>query len=469
MKPGEKVMLGHRMRQLRQSVGLNQTEMAAEIGISASYLNLIEHNQRPVTASLLLRLGETFDIDLKAFAADDSARLVAELSDAFADPVLAGTSITRRELQDFVRVSPVAAEAMSRLYDAYRQIRDEVREIADVNLKKVVAPTERVRTALEEAGNHFPVLEDAADQLWKQAKLEREDLYGGLVRHLETKHGLQVRVLPQDVMGTRLRRHDRHRGRILLSEALRREQRSFQLAFQIAFLQQAEVIDDLLATINLPDEEANRLLKKALGSYFAGAVMMPYSAFVASAREFRHDLDLLGRRFGASFEQVCHRLTTLNRSGERGISFFFIRVDQAGNVSKRLSSGSMQFGRYGGGCPKWIVHDAFRQSGRIITQAAELEDGQQVFTIARMVEAGWAAPGPNAPVFVVALGCDLRAAKDICYADHIDIARPRGLVEIGLSCASCERWDCMHRAFPPLGHKQQFDPSIRRAGLFEIE
>ena len=228
-------------------------------------------------------------------------------------------------------------------------------------------------------------------------------------------------------------------------------------------------MDELCSRHRLSDDAACSLFRMTLAGYFAAAVMMPYDGFLNAAKELRHDLDLLGRRFGASFEQVCHRLTSLNAPSNRGIPFFFIRVDDAGNISKRLAAGGMQFARNGGTCPRWDVHKAFRTPDRMRVQAAELPNGQKFFTIARTVPRLWAPAGEEAPEFAVALGCEIHHARDLVYADDLESGRRRQHDPIGIGCTVCERMDCTQRAHPPVGHEVRFDGHSRRLGLYDLD
>jgi predicted transcriptional regulator/DNA-binding XRE family transcriptional regulator len=468
----EKILVGHKLRRFRQSLALSQTVMAESLNISPSYLNLLEHNQRPLTVSLLLRLGNAFDIDLKDFAEDDSAALTTELSEAFADPVLAGERISRRELQDLITAAPGAARGIANLFQAYRKVRAELEVSAGGDRRDIDTntPVERVRDVLQQANNYFASLEQAAAQFRKKANSNTagEAQMESLIAYAGDGLGLGVRVMPVSVMGVQLRRHDHHRREILISEALRRPQRQFHLLVQLALISQSDLIDQICAEHGITDAACQSLFRVTLAGYFAGAVMMPYEAFLDAAKEMRYDLDLLGRRFGASFEQVCHRLTTLNAPTARGIPFFFIRVDDAGNISKRLAAGGMQFAKHGGTCPKWNVHKAFRTPEQMLFQAAELPNGQKFFTIARTVPRLWSPPHEPAPEFAVALGCEMHHARDLAYADHIIQAKTTPPDPIGIACAVCERMECAQRAHPPVGHDVKFDGNMRRVGLYDL-
>ena len=324
-----KAMLGPKIRRFRSNLGMSQTEMADEIGISPSYLNLIEHNQRPVTVPLLFKLGQAFELDLKQFAEDDDAKTVAELAEVFSDPLFRDQPVRPVELQEFAARSPNAAQAMLRLYQAYRQVWENARTSSTLAGRdplpdpgQPLSPVDAVRDMQQREANHFPELEKGAELLWREAGLERNDLFRGLIDYLSTKKGLVVKVMPVHVMTDTLRRYDPHGRRILLSEALLASGRCFQLASQIAALDYHELIETIIDRLVPADSETRNLLFVALCNYFAGAVLMPYEDFRSSAQELRHDLELLRRRFGASFEQVAHRLTTLQRVGARGIPFF---------------------------------------------------------------------------------------------------------------------------------------------------
>lgn len=470
----EKILVGHKLRRFRQSVSLSQTAMAETLDISPSYLNLLEHNQRPLTVSLLLRLGNAFDIDLKDFAEDDSAALTTDLTEVFADPLLSGDRISKRELKDMITAAPSAARGIVNLFAAYRKVRAELEVTASDGRSGVESnnPVEIIRGVLQQANNYFVDLELVAESFRTTATRDAagfgDPQMESLVAYAANGMGLRVRVMPVHIMGSQLRRYDQHRREILLSEALRRPQRQFHLLVQLALISQGEIIDDLCHQHDITPGACQSLFRVTLAGYFAAAVMMPYDDFLEAARELRYDLDLLGRRFGASFEQVCHRLTSLNAPSARGIPFFFVRVDDAGNISKRLAAGGMQFAKHGGTCPKWNVHKAFRTPDQMLFQAAELPNGQKFFTIARTVPKLWSPPNEPAPEFAVALGCEMHHARDLVYADHLAAMKTVTLEPIGIGCAVCERMECAQRAHLPVGHEVKFDGPMRRVGLYDL-
>jgi predicted transcriptional regulator len=472
----KKAMLGHKVRRYRQEQNLSQTEMAAMLEISPSYLNLIEHNQRPVTVPLLFRLGQVFQIDLREFAQDEASALAAGLREVLSDPVFEGLKVREQEIREVAEVSPSVAQAVMNLYKAYAEMREDTQALVERlagpdevhGLDVQTFPIEEVRDFHQSQANHFPELETAAEALWQDAGLEHGVLYQGMTRYLQSVHGIGVKVMPVDIMGETLRRFDFHRRRVLLSEMLPPPGQNFQLAVQVALASQGELLDRLVAKANLSSPDAEKLCRIGLAGAFAGAVLMPYDAFLASAKELRYDLEILQNRFGVSFEQVCHRLTTLQRKGARGVPFFFIRIDHAGNISKRLSGAGFIFARFGGTCPRWIIHDAFRAPGTIHTQQASMPDGSTFLTIARTVDPILGGHHGRQPRLAVAMGCDMGQAKNLVYGDTMDVKNKQAATEVGVSCRICERLDCSQRAHPPLNHRLRLDENVRRFAPFSI-
>lgn len=458
----EKLFAGARLRRLRKDIGQTQAQFSDALGVSASYLNLIERNQRPMTARVLLALAEAFDVDVRAFAAESDRQLVADLKAAAADPVLKGADLDARDLQDLADAHPRAAEAFGRLYQAYR---DTNAAASDLALRAAeggaggaaLSPLEEVRDALDAAQNYFPALEAEAETI-RAGLPESETVEAALVQHLKRTHGAAVRTYDDQVMGGALRRFDFHARKLLLSDLLEPAQRAFHVAACIVNLDLGEALDAEAARAQALSPDAATLYRASLANYAAAALLMPYSAFYEAAEKTRYDIDALRRRFNVSFEQVCHRLTTLNRPGERGVAFFMIRVDQAGNVSKRFGGGVLAFARSGGGCARWRLFDAFRAPERIHVQGLELPDGARFVSVARAVARPLAAGG--AAMHAVAVGCDAAEMGRLVY-DAGPVFTP-----VGLSCRLCERADCAERAFPPLQRSLNAEPHTRGAAPF---
>lgn len=460
----EKLFAGARLRRLRKDIGQTQAQFAEALGVSASYLNLLERNQRPVTARVLLALAEGFDIDVRSFGSEADRQVLADLDALARDPVLEGVDLDQRDLKDLVDANPRAADALSRIYQAWREANTTANDLAaqvagGTGAGTVISPLEEVRDALDGRQNHFPELEHAAEAL--RAGLEPDiPLELALMRRLQREHGAAVRTYDDAVMGGALRRFDFHARKLLLSEQLPAEARIFHIAATLGLLEAGDVLDAEVARGGFSGEGARQLYRAALANYLAAAVQMPYAGFFEAAEKARYDIDTLSRRFSASFEQVCHRLTTLNRPGARGVAFFMLRMDQAGNVTKRFGGGVIPFARSSGGCARWRLFDALRMPERIHVHTIELPYRMRFVTIARAVSRP--LPGGGVQMQVLTLGCEAKEAGRLVY-DPGESAPP---LEVGLSCRLCERRDCGERAFPPLQRTVRLDPHVRGRAPF---
>jgi predicted transcriptional regulator/transcriptional regulator with XRE-family HTH domain len=466
-----KLLVGARVRNLREDRGISQAELARLLDISPSYLNQIERNHRPLTVAVLLRLSEEFGIDSDFFAPHDDARLLAELRDALLDDVV-DVKVSRSELADLVADQPTIARALVALRRRHHDLLERTSALLGEPSTSARMPHEEVRDFFYDRSNHIAPLDTMAEELAGALRLEPGDVRVPLARRLADVHG--IRVLPQPATGPtgELRLYD-PQGRILrLSNQLRPGQQAFQLAMQLALLEHDELLTGLAAEASFSGPEARALARIGLAQYYAGALLMPYTAFRAAAEELQYDIERLSERFRVGFETVCHRLSTLQRPRQRGVSFSFIRVDRAGNISKRQSASGLHFGRGGGTCPLWAVYEAFAAPGRIHTQIAEMPDGRRYFWIARTVarrRTGYGVPGK---MFAVGLGCDLRHARRLVYSRGLDLGQGTAAMPIGPGCATCERTACPQRAAPmfdrPLDvdeHRTTFVPyAVERDG-----
>ncbi len=456
-------LIGRSVRRLRQDQGVSQQSLAARLGISASYLNLIEHDQRNVTASLLIKLAETLRVDLATLSGVQERALEADLREVFADPVLGAEPVADAEIEALAG-HPAASRAVLALYRAWRVAREDASGIALPSGRRILLPNEEARDAFHERSNHFPEMEEAASLMLRALNAAPAEMNHALANRLRQRHGLAVRVGPHE---DALRRYDPVGRTLSLSEQLPRESRGFHMAFQLMLLEAREPVEALIEMIAPSTPEAASLIRIGLLNYAAAALLMPYTPFLAAARDLRHDVEALAARFCVSFEQACHRLSSLQRTGERGVPFFFLRVDPAGNVSKRFSAAGFPFARYGGSCPRWVVHSAFATPGSLRVQVAELQDGATFLCFARCVTGPAAAWGEPPPIHVIAMGCDVSNAADMVYADGLDLAR--AAVGIGLSCRLCEREHCRSRAFPPLEHRLAMDPNTASDSPYRFE
>ena len=433
-----KLFAGHAVRRLRRGAGLTQAAMAEMLGISPSYLNLVERNQRPLTAALLLRLAEVFDFDPRTLAASEPGGGAEAIRRRLADPMFADLEVDRNQVEEWLAGAPGGAEAFARAYD---------------RIGAGAAPEEgpdlaaQVRREIERWRNHFADLDAAAEALADELRLGAGDLHGAMAERLRVRHQLSVRILPVEVMPDRLRRLDLHARQLQLSELLDAPARSFALAQQLAEEARGE-IDALVRGAGL-DRVAERLFRRHLTSYFAAALTMPYARFLRACEASGYNIGLLALRFGASHEQVAHRLTTLQRVGARGLPFFMLRTDRAGQVSKRYAGASASPLVEGPGiCPLWAAFDAFAQPDELATQLVELEDGSRWFTLARCVRPAARVAGVRAR-FAVVLGLAANEARTLAAARGVDLAG--SAVPIGLGCRACTRPDCPQRSAPPAG------------------
>ena len=447
-----KLFLGARLKRLRRDRGLNQSQMADQLGISGSYLNHLERNQRPVTAGILLRLAETFDVDMKAFAAEGGEGGATQLGEIFSDPMLSDLGVSRYELVELADNAPLVAEGVARLYTALRELRrhPEEAETGGADPRVLITPETWVRDYIQAQRNHYRELEEASETLGG-ALAHPLSLSEPLRQRLKEAWGVEVRVVDPEVLEDASQHYDPQRRVLMLSTLLRPENRTFGIAYQLALLEFAQLIARMLEVARPPDPGSRRLLHMSFANYAAGAIMMPYGKFLRAAEEHRYAIDRLTAQFGANVEQVSHRLTTLSRSGAKGVPFFMLRVDPAGNISKRYAGESFPFSHFGGTCPRWHLHTAFQTPGQTIRQLIETPDGQRFFTISRTIERPIRPDLRDDALLAIGLGCDAKHAPRIAYADGLDLLNTPA-TPVGPACAICPRLQCAYRATPPAGH-----------------
>ena len=445
--------IGPRLKRLRRELGLTQANMAADLDISPSYVALIERNQRPVTADLLLAIARTYPVDLAYLADGGQEEMSARLKAVLAEPIFADIDLPSLDISDIAASYPGFGEALLRLHTAYTEEQMALAERREQGTgpigESALDPVAQARNFLAARRNCFPALDDSAASVAAEAgSIE------ALIERLKTRHAINVRFVDPEVILGALRWHDQHRQRVYLSQLLDHPGKRFQLALQIALIEANGLIDRILTEGRLETDNARRLTRRALANYWAAAFMMPYRPFLRSARKSRHDIEALSREFGASFEQVAHRLTTLQQPGEEGVPFFFLRLDRAGNVSKRLDGGGFPLARHGGACPLWNVHATFEQPGQVLAQRLELPDGQRFISIARSVRAGGGAYHAPSALRSVALTCPEEFGSHLVYADALAASEP---TPIGVACHLCHRPRCIARSAPPIGREIRGD------------
>ncbi|MFN3524438.1 MAG: short-chain fatty acyl-CoA regulator family protein [Phenylobacterium sp.] len=448
----QKLFVGPKIRRLREERGWKLEACAQRLGLSTSYLSQMEANLRPVTARVLIAMMKVFDVDAASLDADDEQRLMADLREATADPLDEGPHPSLAEIKQVATVAPNFARHYLNLHRAHRRIDERLKTTEQaISLDETVAasallPYEEVRDYFHYKNNYVNSLDVAAEELSRRCGLgEGAAAEQALEAYLAETRGVRVeRVTGGDLM----RRYDPASRTLTLNTVQPAETRSFQLACQIVGADLGELIEQELSDAGLRSQSAAEICRISLTNYAAGALLLPYETFRGAAHDLRHDLDQLALRFQTSFEQVCHRLSTLQRPGARGVPFYFVRVDMAGNITKRHSATRFQFARFGGTCPLWNVHEAFGHDGRTLVQVAEMPDGARYLSLARSVLKRSGAYDLPDRRYALGLGCEIQYADALVYSRGVDLAGPA--VRIGVSCRICERDDCTQRAFPPV-------------------
>ncbi|WP_242129676.1 XRE family transcriptional regulator [Sphingobium sp. Sx8-8] len=446
MADDRKLYLGPKLRVLRRELGLNQTRMAEELGVSPSYLNHLERNQRPLTAQMLLRLANTYDIDIRDFVASTQEGAASALGEILSDALVRDIGIARDEVLEVAENYPGVSEAIGRFYRALTDLRRLPEQVAagPGSVAPLHAPIDWLRETIARAGNHFAELDGAAETLSAELGDDPGAMQAGIRARLKERHGMAVQIVREEVLAGTLRHYDMHRRRLLLSERLASSGRLFALAYHLCSQEMADGIAAQVARAAPPDEDSRRLAGIALTNYAAAALIMPYDRFTRAAEQSRHDLPLLRTRFGVSMEQLAHRLTTLGRTGARGVPFFMAKLDRAGQLSKRFDGEAWPFARLGGTCPRWDAHGA-QAPDMVRAQLLETMEGRRFlsFTIGLPQEGG--ARGRS----VIALGCEAKHGPRIVHADGIDLEKGPA-TETGPTCHLCERRACPDRALPPV-------------------
>jgi predicted transcriptional regulator/DNA-binding XRE family transcriptional regulator len=456
-----RVFAGPAVRKVRREAGMTQAAMAEALAISPSYLNLIEHGQRPLSATVIVKLAERFGFDAAKLGADEVPGGLAGLRRRLADPRFADLGIGAEEVEAWLQSAPATAAAFARLFDGAG---DAAPAPALAEAPEVAA----VRRAIEKWRNHFADLDTRAEELADELRLAGGDLYGTIAERLRTRHQLGIRILPSDVMPDRLRWLDWHARQLMLSELLRPASRTFQAAATLAQIEAKDEIAGLVAGAEYTEPAAAKLFERHLIQYFAAALMMPYGRFLRACDATGYDLLLLQRRFGAGYEQVAHRLTTLQRVGARGLPFFMLRLDRAGQGSKRYAGASQSPLVDGDArCPLWGVHEAFARPGEVVADLVELEDGSRGFTQSRSVAAPGATGSGTPARFAVCVGVDAKVAAPLVAARGIDLMRAPATA-IGLGCRRCTRTGCVQRSMPPLGRPLRFRDGERGVSAFDF-
>lgn len=462
--PAQKLYAGVKLREIRARLALTQKSFADKLGVSLPYLNQMENNHRPVSAAVVLALAQEFGLDVTELTVGESERLVSDMREALADPVFTSGTPPLADLRLAASNAPALARAFLDLHRAYRQTHERLASLdealgrEDASLKP--SPWEEVRDFFHYCDNYLDAVDRAAEHFAMPAG-PRKDV-AILAEDKLRRQGISLTYSDNPI----LRRYDPATRQLMISARAQGATRRFQLLHQVALLTQNDLLEATLDLARFSTPEARDIAKIGLANYFAGAALLPYRAFQEAAKACRHDLERLADIFGASIEQVAHRLSTLQRPGAKGIPFFFVRVDQAGTITKRHSATRLQFARFGGACPLWNVHSAFETPGKFLRQLAETPDGVRYLSLAYDVSKP--AGAYLAPVrrYAIGLGCEVQHAPDLVYSDGLDL---KGRFEpIGISCRICERRDCHQRSVPPLERRLKVDPDRRGLLPYDI-
>jgi predicted transcriptional regulator/transcriptional regulator with XRE-family HTH domain len=471
-----KAYMGVRVKALREQQGLTQAALAASLKISPSYLNQIENDQRPLTVAVLLRLQAAHGIDLQMFSDDENARRLSELQAVFADRSEAG-GVPLAEAKVVASQLPAVAKALLHMHTRARAVEERLSSIvagADGDRPSAgptppLQPYEEVREFFYARHHNMAVLDERAEALYEEVAgatqataVGAQELRSLLQERLLQRHGVHVRLdAANRTPDQALRSYDAASGTMSLAPDMDPGQQAFQLGVQLAFLEVGSLIDSFTTAESFTTSQARSLARLGFANHFAGALVLPHRLFQETAEALRYDIELLSDRFGVGFETIGHRLSTMRHAPGRGIPFFFVRVDRAGNVSKRQSTADFHFSRHGGTCPLWNVYEAFSHPGTILTQLSRMPDGRTYLWIARTVEHRRGGYGTPKRIFAVALGCDARYADRLVYAKGVNLIDPGAATLIGAGCKVCDRADCAQRAFPPLGRTLQIDENQR--------
>lgn len=455
-----KTFVGSRVRQLRSERGFSQAALAQMLDISPSYLNQIEHDVRPLTVAVLLRITEAFGVDATFFASQDDTRLVAELREVTTDRDL-GIDVDPAEIAEVVHAHPSLARAMVNLHRRYHLATTQLAAATEDRFSdgsgsgSITMPHEEVRDYFYQRQNYLHELDSAAEDLTIDLRMHRGDLARDLADRLKAVHGVHI-VARSDLGDTVLHRYDPATRRLEMASHLSSGQQVFKMAAELAYLEFGGLIDKLVEEGKFTSEESTRLARLGLANYFAAATVLPYGQFHEVAEKFRYDVERLSAFYSVSYETIAHRLSTLQRPSMRGVPFSFVRVDRAGNMSKRQSATGFHFSSSGGTCPLWNVYETFANPGKILVQIAQMPDGRSYLWVARTVERRASRYGQPGKTFAIGLGCELRHAHRLVYSEGLDLSGDIA-TPIGAGCRVCERDNCPQRAFPALGRALDID------------
>ncbi len=461
--------IGPKIKAFRRQLGLQANKFAEQLNISPSYLNLIESSKRKIDGDLLIKISKELRVDLSDLTSKSDINLENDISDLLDDQLFEDLDILGPEVKDLVNTNPKIAKALIKLGDNFKQrdheIINKVENISGkiIDSRKTAFPGEVISDFLQENKNYFPKLEDFANSIFEKVQKNNRTRYVALCDFLKKEYSIVVKdVIPEEKKPFS-KVFNESKRELLLSDYNSLETKKLHAAAQIVQEGAIDIINDYLSKFIFPSEESKKLTKVALLNYSGAAILMPYKLFHTECKKLKYDLELLQNTFATSFEQVAHRVTCLQDEKLPGIPFHFLRVDMAGNISKRFSLSGIEIPRYGGACPRWNVYSAFTRPGVIQAAVSKMTNGEKYVCIAKTVEKGVGRFGQSKSILSIGLGCEAKYAKEFVYTENLDISDKKTEIPIGVSCRTCDRLDCSQRAFPPL-HKK-FDVDINTRGV----
>ena len=463
------IRLGATIRRLRRERQLSQQALANVLGISTPYLNLIENNRRNVTGKILLTLAKEFNIELSEIGNENDSGLLSNLMEVFSDTVFDDNYLKNHDIQDLVSSQPEIARAVIRLYDIHKTSQIRLRDISDLEGDQYTddgmsnnISAEIISDLIQKKSNYFPSLEEAANKiLVKLNKPKNINLFVPLSEYLSSEHNIRVATIPPEIKHDTIRYYDPVAKTLVISDRLPQASRTFLVAQQMGLLLADKEINEILDDNSIEDGEVRKLGRLALSNYFAGAIILPYDNFFEQAQFTKYDIEVLENRFQVSFEQVCHRLTTLNKPGSRAIPFHMMRVDIAGNISKRFSASGISISRYSGAWPRLNIYSAFTTPDRIKVQVSMMPNGDKYFCIARAFQKRSGGFDSPESFYSIGLGCKLNDASKMIYGERVLLDSSENIVPVGVSCRSCPRIDCRQRAFPPSSRQLSYNENVK--------
>ena len=464
--------IGPKIKSFRRQLGLQANKLAEQLGISASYLNLIESGKRKIDGDLLLKVCEELKIELSDLTNKSDLNLVNDISELLDDKLFEDLDIVGPEVKDLVNTNPKIAKALIKLGDNFKQkdheIINKVENLSGkiIDSRKTAFPGEVISDFLQEKKNYFPKLEEFANSVFEKVQKNNRTRYVALCEFLKTEYSITVKDVIPDEGKPFSKIFDKNKKELLLSDYNSLETKKLHAAAQIAQEGAMEEINNYLSEFKFPTEESKRLTQIALLNYCGAAILMPYRLFHSECKKLKYDLELLQNTFATSFEQVAHRVTSLQDPKLPGIPFHFLRVDVAGNISKRFSLSGIEIPRYGGACPRWNVYSAFSRPGVIQAAVSKMTNGEKYVCIARTVEKGVGRYGQKKSMLSIGLGCEAKYAKDFVYTENLSLSDKKTEIPIGVSCRTCDRLDCSQRAFPPLHKKFDVDVNARGVSVY---